>query len=466
MRIVASNPDAIGDMILRQPFYAALAEAGHELLLLVRSTTVPITRLVAPSARLLVFPVDPYTLTGGKHAIRMEWFFQQIRAFQPELLLLASYQWTVAEELLAAALVEVPVAGMSGHLCPGTWRTSGIRFARRVEVPRELHELEKNRRLCELLLDRPVAADRPRLTVTNEQRTKARSVLARFGLEPGDFWVVAVGDSPASRLSLLRSWGEERWAAALSHAAREHGWRFALIGLPEEQEASRRIRAAMGPAAAKAAVVDEPAHDFDLLAGMTALCRGYLGRDTGPMHLAAALDKPVLAIFGGGHWPRFTPVAASARVLTLGVPCQDCAWECPFAEPHCIKEVPVSAVTAALDEIATSATAGVRLEVLPPSAERMGRMVRELRDLYAGKAQELAHFRVEVGAYQEGIDREREQLQKQAWEATRQLELQLQELNKSYWWRIGRKLGLTRLVEPPVLAEEIASRANQSTNRT
>ena len=61
MRLVASNPDAMGDMILRQPLYAALAEAGHELLLIVRSATAPVARLVAPSAQLLEFPVDPST---------------------------------------------------------------------------------------------------------------------------------------------------------------------------------------------------------------------------------------------------------------------------------------------------------------------------------------------------------------------------------------------------------------------
>lgn len=399
MRLVASNPDAIGDLILRQPLYAALAEAGHELLLVVRSNTVPVARLVAPSAQLLEFPVDPYSRTAGKNKSELEGLVQQVRAFQPELLVLASYQWTLTEEQLAAALADVPVAGMTGHLCPETWAPSSIRFSRQVEVLRELHEWEKNRRLCELVLDRPVAWERPRLTVTDEQRERARSVLARHGLEPGSFWVAAVGESPQSRLSRLRNWGEQRWAEALGHAAREHGWRFALIGLPEEQEASRRIRAALGPAAENAVVVDEPAHDFDLLAGATALSRGYLGRDTGPMHLAAALDKPVIAVFGGGHWPRFTPVATSARVFTLGVPCQGCAWDCPFTESACIKEVPVHAVTAAIDEVATASATGTRLEVLPSSVELVGGMVRELRASQASEAERVRQqlYEMEVG---------------------------------------------------------------------
>ena len=111
----------MGDMILRQPLYAALAGAGHELLLIVRSNTVPVARLVAPSARLLEFPGNPYTMTVGKNKTQLEWLVQQVRAFQPELLVLASYQWTMVEEQLAVALAEVPTAGMTGQLCPGTW---------------------------------------------------------------------------------------------------------------------------------------------------------------------------------------------------------------------------------------------------------------------------------------------------------------------------------------------------------
>src|SRR5205807_466858 len=92
------------------------------------------------SAQLLEFPVDPYTMTAGKNETRLDGLFQQVRAFQPELLVLASYQWTLAEEQLTAALSDVPVAGMTGQLCQGTGRVSVIRFTRQVEVPRELHE--------------------------------------------------------------------------------------------------------------------------------------------------------------------------------------------------------------------------------------------------------------------------------------------------------------------------------------
>ena len=45
MRIVIHNPDAIGDLVLRQPLFAALAKAGHELTVLVSPEWLPLVQL-------------------------------------------------------------------------------------------------------------------------------------------------------------------------------------------------------------------------------------------------------------------------------------------------------------------------------------------------------------------------------------------------------------------------------------
>jgi len=61
----------------------------------------------------------------------------------------------------------------------------------------------------------------------------------------------------------------------------------------------------------------------------------YVGKDGGTMHLAAALRKPVLAVFGGGHWNRFFPNGTRACVLSVSVPCRGCDWRCHLPEPAC-----------------------------------------------------------------------------------------------------------------------------------
>src|SRR5215207_3529842 len=99
MRILASNPDTIGDLVLRQPLYRALLDAGHELTLIVRASVEPMVQLVAPGAKTIVLPREVY---GG---VAENWsafadVVQQCRAASPETLLIAPYQWTEFEERL------------------------------------------------------------------------------------------------------------------------------------------------------------------------------------------------------------------------------------------------------------------------------------------------------------------------------------------------------------------------------
>jgi hypothetical protein len=72
--------------------------------------------------------------------------------------------------------------------------------------------------------------------------------------------------------------------------------------------------------------------EIPLLAALLAQCRFYLGHDTGAMHLAAALGRPVIGIFGGGHWPRFRPVGRQVASVVQPLPCFGCNWDCHFGD--------------------------------------------------------------------------------------------------------------------------------------
>ncbi len=69
-----------------------------------------------------------------------------------------------------------------------------------------------------------------------------------------------------------------------------------------------------------------------------------LSGDTGPMHLAATLGKPQIAIFGGTH-PRlgFNPLNPQARIICLDLPCQPCSLhgrkQCPLGHFKCMNDI-------------------------------------------------------------------------------------------------------------------------------
>ena len=94
-------------------------------------------------------------------------------------------------------------------------------------------------------------------------------------------------------------------------------------------------------------------HTPTVLAGETALrqlialmaqCRLIVTNDSGPMHLAAALGLPVVAIFGSTNERATGPLSPRARVVKQSVVCSPCGLrECPI-DFRCMEQVTVDEV--------------------------------------------------------------------------------------------------------------------------
>jgi ADP-heptose:LPS heptosyltransferase len=82
--------------------------------------------------------------------------------------------------------------------------------------------------------------------------------------------------------------------------------------------------------------------------------RVVVGVDAGLMHLAAAQDKSIVVIMGGGHFGRFFPYTSTTEIVTKEMACLNCKWACLFESAHCVSVVTpedvVKAVTKALGQ--------------------------------------------------------------------------------------------------------------------
>lgn len=114
------------------------------------------------------------------------------------------------------------------------------------------------------------------------------------------------------------------------------------------------------------------------------------------MHLAAALGKPVLAIFGGGHWPRFVPAARTGAVLTVTVPCSPCNWRCHVQDSWCLKAVPVEEALAAFDRILQDPAGPFEILEIQAPPPLVHRMVRESSDRYLTVIRQYAQLLKEL----------------------------------------------------------------------
>ncbi|HEJ7169392.1 TPA: ADP-heptose--LPS heptosyltransferase RfaF [Serratia marcescens] len=125
-----------------------------------------------------------------------------------------------------------------------------------------------------------------------------------------------VGFCPGAEFGPAKRWPHYHYAT-LAQRLIENGYQIALFGSAKDHGAGEQIRAAL----------QEDARDFCLnLAGKTQLeqaviliaaCRAVVSNDSGLMHVAAALNKPLIALYGPSS-PDFTPpLSDKARVIRL-----------------------------------------------------------------------------------------------------------------------------------------------------
>jgi len=86
---------------------------------------------------------------------------------------------------------------------------------------------------------------------------------------------------------------------------------------------------------------------------LASLCRVYVGNDTGTTHIAAALEKPIVVVFGSSDSTVWYPWGVDFELVKSDLPCIPCpGYSCSqYDEPVCIQTVPVDRVYAAVKKL-------------------------------------------------------------------------------------------------------------------
>ncbi len=147
-----------------------------------------------------------------------------------------------------------------------------------------------------------------------------------------------------------RAWHPDRFAALGRRLSERHGARVILLGSYGERGLLERIAGGIPREA-----VFLPATDLRIkvAAAIVERCHLFVGNDSGPMHMAAALGVPTVAIFGPGTPRRTAPLASRGRVVTLtkDYPCSPCRQvvfreypASPAGKPFCLEEIQIDEV--------------------------------------------------------------------------------------------------------------------------
>lgn len=186
------------------------------------------------------------------------------------------------------------------------------------------------------------------LCLTAAERTRASDVLEPLDGRP----LIAV--SVGSKVQ-VKEWGSANWRALLDHLAILYPtYALALSGAAIDAEASEFIAGGWRRASPVLSVVNlcgrltprESAAVFER-------AKVFIGHDSGPMHLAAAVQTPCVAIFSARCKPRvWFPYGQKHRVLYHRVDCWGCKLDtCIIEQKKCIASITVDEVLAQLRPI-------------------------------------------------------------------------------------------------------------------
>ncbi len=194
------------------------------------------------------------------------------------------------------------------------------------------------------------------LSVPAARQAQARELLRTHGVS---FDRPLVALCPGSTNSRAKRWPVESYAALADHLIGKAGATVLLIGARAELAVSEGVRARMR----HQPVVLTGATSLAETAAVLSIADLLVTNDTGPAHLAAALERPTLVIFGPTNPLTTRPFAPNAEIMREPPDCAPCMLrDCPI-DHRCMTAITPAAVFIRATALLACATCPAHAEV-------------------------------------------------------------------------------------------------------
>ncbi|MFZ6046085.1 lipopolysaccharide heptosyltransferase II [Pseudomonas sp. CR3202] len=336
MKILIVGPSWVGDMVMAQTLFQCL-NARHpdcEIDVLAPEWSRPILERMPQVRRALSFPIGHGVLDI---ATRRKIGKSLVGAYDQAILLPNSLK-----SALVPWFADIP-------------KRTGWKGEMRYGLLNDIRVLDKER--YPLMIERfmalafepgaelPKPYPRPSLRIDPASREAA---LAKFGLDL-DRPVLAL--CPGAEFGEAKRWPAEHYAKVAEIKIRA-GWQVWLFGSKNDHPGGEDIRMRLIPGlreeVTNLAGETSLAEAIDLLSCASAV----VSNDSGLMHVAAALARPLVAVYGSTS-PQFTPpLAEQVEIVRLGLECSPCFERtCRFGHYNCLRELKPRPVIDALDRL-------------------------------------------------------------------------------------------------------------------
>ena len=347
-RILLLRLERIGDLVMALDAIALVRAhaAAARIDLVVGSWNAPVAALIADVDR--VETLDPPWMARESPGSRWPSMLRRARRWRARRYDLAiNFEGDIRSNLLlgltgAPRRVGFEMAG------------GGALLTDRVAYDPVCHVSVNAARLVARAFDLPPAdADAPRprptLTVPDDARRRAAVLLARAGARR-----TLIGLQPGAGRA-IKEWDPARLGWVGAELARDPDVSLVVTGSAGDRTSLSALAAALP---ANRHVVRVPEHvDLVVLSAILERLALFITGDTGPMHLAAAVGTPVLAIFGPSLPTRYAPLVKPSRIVRIDLPCSPCNRlrhpppECVGHIPDCLAGIEAPQVLAAAREL-------------------------------------------------------------------------------------------------------------------
>ena len=320
-KILVVSPSWVGDTMLAQPMFARLKQRhpGCRIDVFAPPWTEALLRQMPEVHDVIINPFPHGALQIGE---RMKAGRQLREARYDEVIVLPNS----FKSALTPYFADIP--HRTGYR--GEMRFGLLTDARKLDTHQLPLMVERFAQLAEAPMHpvhRPVP--RPQLHVNEDQRQR---VLKKFGLaleKPVAVFCPGAEYGPAKRWPVP-------YFAELAQRLEARGYAIWLVGSPKDKEIGDNILALGNPQAINLCGQTDLAEAIAVLS-----CAALVvSNDSGLMHLAAALHRPMLALFGSSS-PKFTPpLSDKAQVIRLELPCSPCFKRvCPLGHFNCMMQL-------------------------------------------------------------------------------------------------------------------------------
>lgn len=158
---------------------------------------------------------------------------------------------------------------------------------------------------------------------------------------------------PGAEFGPSKQWPAEHFAE-VARTMTERGWQVWLFGSGKDHEESQQIKDQLPESSQQQCFNLAGETTLEDAVDLMSAASAVVSNDSGLMHIAAALNRPLVAVYGSTSADHTPPMNDQREILSLNLECSPCfKRECPLGHTNCMKQLDADRVMAALNRLTT-----------------------------------------------------------------------------------------------------------------